>query len=109
MTLFQTLYNSGPNGHWVFLLVTVLLGGAAAFVSGKAIAETWRPFWQVIGYGLLLGLVVRFVHFALYEEVLLSLRNYVIDCAVLLTLAIAGYSLARRRQMATQYAWERNT
>jgi predicted permease len=85
--------------------VTVVLGGSAAFVSGKAIAETWRPFWQVIGYGLLLGLVVRFVHFALYEEVMLSLRNYMVDCVVLLVLGIAGYRLARRQQMATQYGW----
>jgi predicted permease len=107
MPLFQILYDAGPNGHWIFLLVTVVLGGSAAFVSGKAIAETWRPFWQVIAYGLLLGLVVRFVHFALYEEVLLSLRNYIVDCAVLLALAILGYTLARRGQMATQYGWPR--
>lgn len=103
--MFQTIYTSGPNGLWVFLLCTVALGGGAAFISGKAIAETWRPFWQVIVYGLLLALVVRFMHFALFEEVMVSLRNYLIDCAVLLSSGTLGYSLARRRQMGEMYAW----
>jgi hypothetical protein len=107
MTLFQTLYNTGPNGHWVFLLLTVILGGAAAYVSGKAIAETWRPFWQVIAYCLLMALVVRFMHFALFEEVMISLRNYIIDAAVLLLAGVVGYNVARRRQMAETYNWLR--
>ena len=103
--MFQTLYTSGPNGHWVFLLCTVILGCGAAYVSGRAIAETWRPFWQVIAYALLLALVVRFMHFALFEEVLVSLRNYIIDAGLLLVAAITGYNVARRRQMAITYTW----
>jgi hypothetical protein len=105
MTIFQFLYDAGPNGHWVFLLCTIILGGGAAYVTGRAIAETWRPFWQVIGYALALALFVRFMHFALFEERLVSLRNYVIDAAILIALAVAGYLVARRRQIATQYKW----
>ena len=29
-----------------FLLVTVLLGGGAAWLAGRAIAQTWRPWWS---------------------------------------------------------------
>jgi hypothetical protein len=105
MTLFQAFYDTGPNGHWVFLLLTVILGGAAAYVSGKAIAETWRPFWQVVAYCLLMALVVRFMHFALFEEVMISLRNYIVDAAVLLLAGVIGYLMARRRQMAETYNW----
>jgi hypothetical protein len=105
MSLFQTIYNAGPNGHWVFLLCTVILGGGAAYVSGKAIAETWRPFWQVVAYGLLMAMVVRFMHFALFEEVMLSLKNYIVDSAVLLAASVAGYNVARRGQMAETYNW----
>ena len=97
------LYTSGPNGLWVFLLLTVILGGSAAFISGKSIAETWRPFWQVPFYMVLLALMVRFLHFALFEEVLVSARNLAVDFAFLLTLAIAGYRIARAAQMRTQY------
>lgn len=105
MTLFQTIYNSGPNGLWVFLLCTIMLGGTASLVMGKAIAETWRPLWQVVTYAALLTLAVRFMHFALFEEVLLSLRNFVIDFAILCASGVVGYLSARRRQMATQYGW----
>lgn len=105
-TWFQTVYDAGPNGIWVFLLCTVILGGGAAYVMGKAIAETWRPLWQVVTYAVLLGLVVRFMHFALFEEVMLSALNFGVDLVVLLVSGIAGYVNARRRQMATQYGWK---
>lgn len=105
MSTFQIFYDAGPNGHWVFLLCTVILGGGAAYIMGKAIAETWRPVWQVVTYAILLGLAVRFMHFALFEEVLLSARNFAIDVALLLVAGIVGYLGARRRQMVGQYGW----
>jgi hypothetical protein len=97
------LYASGPNGLWIFLLLTVVLGGAAAFISGKSIAETWRPFWQVPFYMLLLSLIVRFLHFALFEEPFVSPLSFAVDFAVLITCAITGYRSARARQMTIQY------
>ena len=97
------LYTSGPNGLWIFLLLNLILGGSAAFISGKSIAETWRPFWQLPFYMLLLALIVRFLHFALFEEVFVSARNFVVDYGVLLVLAGLGYRAARARQMAIQY------
>jgi hypothetical protein len=99
----EWLYTSGPNGLWVFILLTVILGGGMAFVSGKSIAETWRPLWQVPAYMFLLSLAVRFSHFALFEEVMVSGRNLLVDFSVLLGLALIGYRVARQRQMATQY------
>ena len=98
------LYTSGPNGVWVFMLLTVVLGGGMAFVSGKSIAETWRPLWQVPVYMFLLAAGVRFLHFALFEEVLMSGRNFAVDFAILLAMSLAGYRMARSQQMATQYA-----
>ena len=38
-----------------FLLVTIVLGGGAAFIAGRAVAQTWRPWWQGILYMLILG------------------------------------------------------
>ncbi len=101
----EWLYDAGPNGHWVFLLCTVLLGAGGAFITGRAIAETWRPFWQVVVYALMLTLVVRFMHFALFEEVLVSAKNYLVDASILLVACIAGYATARQRQMRERYGW----
>ena len=103
MSLFQSFYDGGPNAFWVFVLVTLIMGGATAYVTGKAVAETWRPIWQGLFYALVIGLAVRFIHFALFEEVLLSSRNYLIDCVVLLAAMLAGYGTTRRRQMIEQY------
>ena len=50
----------------LFLLVSVFMGGGAAWLAGRAIASTWRPWWHVAGYILILGLAVRFIHFALF-------------------------------------------
>ena len=72
------------NSFWVFMLLTVSLGGAAALMTGRAIAAAWRPWWHVIPLMLLLGAAVRFLHFALFGGTLLSLTYYVADTAVCL-------------------------
>lgn len=101
------LYDAGPYGLIIFLLTTVLLGGLAAFVAGRALAQTWRPFAQVVVYMVLLTCAVRFIHYAIFGEVLLSPRNYAVDFIVLFVLAGIGYRLTRRAQMMTQYGWMR--
>ena len=99
------LYDLGENGIWVFLLVTCILGGAAALVSGRAMAQTWRPFWQVPLYMLGIAAGVRFIHHALFGEVLLSLKNFVVDFVVALAAAAIGYRIVRAGQIARQYGW----
>jgi hypothetical protein len=89
----------------VFLLVTVILGGGAAFLAGRAIAETWRPWWQVVVYSFILGATVRFFHFSLFGGTLLSAQYYAADTAVCMALGFLGFRAARVRQMVTQYGW----
>jgi hypothetical protein len=89
----------------VFLLLTVVLGGGAAALAGRAIARTWRPWWQIVAYTLILGAVLRFFHFALFEGALLSLQYYAADTAVCLLAGLAGFYAARRAQMLRQYRW----
>ena len=93
----------------VFFLVTVLLGGGASLLSGRAIAQTWRPRWQIIVYTLILGGVVRFLHFSLFDGTLLSLHFYAIDAAICMTAGMIGFRLARRAQMIEQYSWINET
>lgn len=99
------LYQSGDNGGWVFVLLTVLLGGTAAWVTGKAIAQTWRPMWQLPTYALLLTAGVRFLHFALFEEPLLPFQNWAVDYVFLLAMAMLGHKRMRALQISTQYSW----
>jgi hypothetical protein len=103
MTLPELLYEEGSFG--VFLLVTIVLGGGAAFLAGRAIAGTWRPWWQIAGYGFILGATVRFLHFSLFDGTLLSAHYYGVDTAFCLALGFLGFRVARVRQMVTQYRW----
>jgi small-conductance mechanosensitive channel len=89
----------------IFLLVTIVLGGGAAWLAGRAIASTWRPWWHVAFYMLILGLAVRFMHFALFEGTLLSAQFYIVDTAVCLIFGFLGYRATRVGQMTTQYRW----
>ena len=89
----------------VFVLVTVILGGGAAALAGRAIALTWRPWWHVVAYMLILGAAVRFIHFALFSGTLVSPHYYAVDTAIAILLGLTGYHLTRQRQMATQYGF----
>lgn len=90
-----------------FLLVTVVLGGGAAWLAGRAIAQTWRPWWQGMLYMFILGGAVRFIHYALFEGTL-SPSGYALDTVVALGFAAAGFRATRARQMARQYGFLRD-
>ena len=93
------------TGVWVFLGMTVVLAGGAAWMTGQAIAATWRPYWQIPPYTLLLALSDRFLVFALFEGELLHLPGVLVDWAVLLGLASLAFRLTRVHVMLRQYPW----
>ena len=52
----------------VFIGLTVIIAGFCAYMTGQALASTWRPIWQLFPYMILLGLADRFLTFALFER-----------------------------------------
>ena len=99
----EFLYEEGSFG--VFVLATIILGGGAALLAGRAIAATWRPWWQVVAYGFVLAGAVRFIHFSLYGGTFLSLHYYLVDSVFCIVFGYLGFKAARARQMITQYRW----
>jgi hypothetical protein len=93
------------SSFWLFGLVTVLMGGWAAWMTGRAMAITWQPYGLLVAYLLLLAGAVRFIHYALFEGTLLSVHYYLVDAAVILAIGSIGFRFTRARQMATQYRW----
>lgn len=102
-SLAKVFYEEDSFG--VFVLVSLLMGGGAAYLSGRAIAGTWRPLWHVVLYMLVLGGAVRFMHLALFEGTLLSLHYYLVDTLICLGFGWLGFRATRAGQMATQYGW----
>src|SRR5438874_11453333 len=96
-----------PDGRalFVFVLATVLMGGGAAWLAGRAMALAWRPWWRVALPMLLLGLAVRFIHYAVFRGMLLSLPHYLLDAAACLGFGLISFRVTRVGQMVTRYDW----
>ena len=87
------------------LFITVFLGGGAAWLAGRAIAQTWRPAWHVAVYMALLGAAVRFIHFALFGADLMTIPSYAVDTLFLIVVGGLAWRVTRTAQMVTQYHW----
>ena len=74
-------------------------------MTGRALAVAWKPLWQGLPYGLLLGVGARFVTYALFRGELLSLPGYLLSTAVILLVLLIAFGLYRTRQMVQQYPW----
>jgi hypothetical protein len=93
------------HSAWLFILVTIIMGGAAAWQMGRAIAQTWRPFVTLFVYAAFLNCGIRFIHFALFQGTLLSVHYFAVDYVFIITAAILGWRKRRSEQMSTQYSF----
>lgn len=100
------------GGFWVFVILTLVGGGATAMATGRAVARIWRPVSQVIVYVAILSVAVRFLHYALFEGYFLSLENlaqglhyWLVTFVVLSAIGVGGYRMQRTAQMRRQYSW----
>ncbi len=104
------------TSFWAFLFVTVIAGGGAAYMVGRAAAKGWNPFWHAVLQVLVLTAAIRFLHWGLFagatleswrqaQGTLLSLHYYLTDAALLLAFAGLGFKRQRTLQMLRQYGW----
>jgi hypothetical protein len=99
------LWADAPYGLFTFIVITLIMGGAGAWATGRAIASTWRPFLMVALYMIGLAAAIRFLHYALYGESLLSIHFFLVSYVWTLVVGLLGYRYMRAAQMATQYSW----
>lgn len=98
-----------------FIVITVVIGGAAALMTGRAVALSWQPVWKVVWYTILLTAGVRFLHYALAHgtapatlasaQAPTLLWYYLVDFIVLITIATLSYRISLTSQMVVQYPW----
>jgi len=89
----------------VFLFLTVAVGGGASVMMGRNFATNWRSVGAVIAAGVGIGLGVRFLHYSLFEQTLLTLPGFLADAAVQIALGLLGFRWRRTEQMTSQYYW----
>lgn len=93
------------DGPWVFMVLTLIIGGGAAFLSGRGLALSWKPFSRLFFYMVLLAGAVRFFHYALFDGELTSVYYYLVTYVWLAFAAGLGFRAMRTTQMVTQYRW----
>jgi hypothetical protein len=89
----------------VFVGITVVLVGFCATMTGQAIANTWRPIWQMVLYCALLAAAARFLSYGLFGDPLFSVRGYFSSLGVLWLFGFLAFRYARARKMVAQYPW----
>lgn len=89
----------------VFIGVTVVLFGAASWMTGRATAIAWQAGWLLLPYSLLLGLGARFLTYALFAGQLLAWRGYAVSTGVIGLMMLIAYRTYHVRQMVQQYPW----
>ncbi len=90
---------------WLAFIVLTVLGAAAAIATGRSFARAWSPRGLVFPAIIALAAAVQFLHYALFQEDLLSAHYYIVTLILLLAAALYGYQSTRAKQMSTQYSW----
>ena len=93
------------NSLAVFVVLTVIILGGAACLTGQAVAATWRPVRQIVLYCLLIGLADRFLVWSLFDGDGLSISGYLIDTGVLTIFGLTAYRITHVTNMVKQYPW----
>jgi hypothetical protein len=97
--------HGGASGMVQFWVFTVIMGGGAAFLAGRALALGWKSLGLLVFYMALFTVGLRFLDYALFESNLFSLTHFISHGLIVVALAILGYRLTRVTQMVTQYPW----
>lgn len=103
LVLWPELLGEASAGD--FLLVSLVMGGGAAWLTGQAVARGWSPYSHLVPYCVLLAVAVRFCHFALFEDHMFALAPTLVEFVFLFAVASLGFRALRRRQMTAQYGW----
>ena len=91
---------SGP-----FFAMTVIVFGGAALLTGRALAQSWRPAWQILPAAALLATGDRCLLYALFGAEPAPLAGCSMAAAILAAIAAVAYYFTRARKMVRQYPW----
>jgi branched-chain amino acid transport system ATP-binding protein len=95
------------------IAITIVFCGFG-LITGQAMAETWRPAWQIVMYGVLLAIGARLSMLVLFSRHLGGVAGEAVElvalAAIIVGFSALAYRLTRARTMVRQYPWlyERN-
>ena len=90
-----------------FLLFALVIAVAfwAAWMTGRAAAMTWRPYWMAALYFLPLTFAFRFLFFIFTQGRFLSPWGIVASLAYIFVVGSIAYQFTRTGLITRQYPW----
>ncbi len=89
----------------LFALV-IAVGFWAAWMTGRAAALTWQPYWMAVLYFLPLGFALRFLFFIFtHQGRFLSFWGVVGSLVYVAVVGSIAYQFTRTGLMTRQYPW----
>jgi branched-chain amino acid transport system ATP-binding protein len=89
----------------IFIGLTVIMVGGAAILTGRAVANNWKPAWQVVAAAFGLALADRFLTYALFQGELVNLWGIFVHFLVLAGMGLAAWRIAKVGKLVSQYPW----
>ena len=90
-------------------MAIMLLFCVFGYMSGQALAENWRPAWQVALYGSLLSVGAWVMALILFARHLRGPIDEAIELSLLALVIVGitavGFRLTQARKMPLQYPW----
>ena len=102
MTLVNPILGTTPL---IYVMLTCVLFGLTAFLTGQAVAEKWLSAWALVPAALGLAVGARFLTFALFNAPLLHLPGFLAQFVYLLAVAFVAWRLTLAYRMVAQYPW----
>jgi branched-chain amino acid transport system ATP-binding protein len=102
MTMVNPILGTTPL---IFIVLTCLLFGLTAFLTGQAVAEKWLSALALLPAALGLAIGARFLTFALFNAPLLHLPGFLAQFVYLLAVAFVAWRLTLAYRMVAQYPW----
>jgi len=88
-----------------FIFLTLIFFGWLGYMTASSLGRMWRPVWQNVVYGLMLGGACRLLEMMLFQGPLSSLRGFLIASAYIIVVMLLSYRIAVTKMMVTQYPW----
>lgn len=94
-----------PDISITAFVVTLALGAVGAWLTGRAFARVWRPWWVAALWVVPLAGAVRFFQVALFRGTWAAGEAAAVVLVVLVLAAAAGHRRTRAVQMVSRYGW----
>ena len=89
----------------ILIVTTLAVGAGAAWMTGRAAALTWRPYWMAVLYFVPLTFGFRFIYYVFAHGQFLTLTGVAASFVYIFVIGSVAFRVTKAGLMARQYPW----